>query len=116
MEVVLYVPEVELEDFPEEATESSGQHEQPSESPCTQGTVISLLSLEIFPTANLLERIRQGKLYYLDLDGVTPKAKGGSHSHNKRQNYSKQPRSLVINKPTKIHKRPGHLSTQSLRR
>ena len=114
MEVVLSVPEAELEDFPEEATESSGQQEQPSESSCTQGTVTSLLSLEIFPTADLLERIRQGKLYYLDLDGVTPKAKGGSHSYNKRQNYSKWPRSLVTNKPTKICKRPGHLSIQSL--
>ena len=29
---MLSVPEAELEDFPEEATESSGQQEQPSES------------------------------------------------------------------------------------
>ena len=78
MEVVLSVPEAELEDFPEEVTESSQQQEQPSESSRTQGTVKSLLSV-----ADLLERIRQGKLYYLDLDGVTPKAKGGSHSFNK---------------------------------
>ena len=49
MEVVLSVPEAELEDFPEEATESSGQQEQPSESSHTQGTVKSLLSVEIFP-------------------------------------------------------------------
>ena len=42
MEVVLSVPEAELEDFPEEATKSSGQQEQPSESSHTQGTVKSL--------------------------------------------------------------------------
>ena len=29
MEVVLSVPEAELEDFPEEATESSGQQDNP---------------------------------------------------------------------------------------
>ena len=75
MEVVLSVPEAELEDFPEEVTESSGQQEQPSESSHTQGTVKSLLSVEIFPTADLLERIRQGKLYYLDLDGITLRLK-----------------------------------------
>ena len=39
MEVVLSVPEAELEDFLEEATESSGQQTQPSESSQTQGTV-----------------------------------------------------------------------------
>ena len=78
MEVVLSVPEAELEDFPEEVTESSGQQKQLSESSQTQGTVKSLLSVEIFPTVDLLERIRQGRLSYLDLDGITPKAKGGS--------------------------------------
>ena len=87
MEVVLYVSEADLDDFPEEATESSRQQEQPSESSHIQGTVKSLLSLEIFPMAALLERIRQGKLNYLDLDGITPKAKGGSPSYNKRQKY-----------------------------
>ena len=93
MEVVLSVPEAELEDFPEEATESSGQQKQPSESTQTQGTVKSLLSVEIFPMADLLERIRQGRLPYLDLDGITPKAKGGSTKYKfaRRHNdsYSK---------------------------
>ena len=106
MEVVLSVPEAELEDFPEEATESSGQRKQPSESSQTQGTVKSLLSVEIFPTADLLERIRQGRLSYLD--GITPKAKGGSTKYKmaRRHNnsYSKQPRSLVINKPIQVRK------------
>ena len=78
MEVVLSIPEAELEDFPEEATESSGQQIQPSESSQTQGTVKSLLSIKLSPTADLLEKIRQGRLSYLDLNGATPKAKGGS--------------------------------------
>ena len=114
MEVVLSVPEAELEAFPEEATKSSGQQEQSSESSRTQGTVKSLFSVEVFPMADLLERVKQGKLYYLDLDGVTPKTEGGSNSYNKRRNYSKRPRSLVTNKPTKLCKRPGHPSLQSL--
>ena len=76
MEVVLSVPEAELEDFSEEATESSGQQTQPSESSQTQGTVKSLLSVKLFPMADLLEKIRRGKLSYLDLNGATPKAKG----------------------------------------
>ena len=75
MEVVLSVPEAELEDFPEEATESSGQQIQPSKSSQTQGTVKSLLSIKLFPTAELLEKIRRDRLSYLDLDWATPKAK-----------------------------------------
>ena len=58
MEVVLSVPEAKLEDFPEEATESSGQQIQPNESSQTQGTVKSLLSVKLFPMADLLEKIR----------------------------------------------------------
>ena len=116
MEVVLYVSEAELEVFPEEATKSSGQQEQPSESSRTQGTVKSLFSVEVFPTADLLERIKQGKLNYLDLDGFTPKSEGGSNSYNKRWKHSKQLRSLVTNKPTKLCKRPGRPSFRSLRR
>ena len=115
MEVVLSVPEAELEAFPEEVTKSSGQQEQSSESSRTQGTVKSLFSVEVFPTADLLERVKQGRLYYLDLDGVTPKTEGGSNSYNKRRNYSKRPRLLVTNKPTKLCKQPGRPSLQSLR-
>ena len=88
MEVVLSVPEAELEDFPEEATESSGQQTQPSESSQTQGTVKSLLSVEIFPMADLLERIRQGRLPYLDLNGNTAKAKGGSTKYKITRQHS----------------------------
>ena len=43
MEVVLSVSEAELEVFPEEATKSSGQQEQPSESSRTQGTAKKLV-------------------------------------------------------------------------
>ena len=84
MEVVLSVSEAELEAFPEEATNSSGQQEQPSESSHTQGTVKSLFSVEVFPMADLLERVKQSKLNYLDLDGFTPKSEGGSNNYNKR--------------------------------
>ena len=79
MEVVLSVSEAELEEFPEEAMESSGPQKQPSESSQMQGTVRSLLSVEISPTADLLEKIRQGRISYLN--GITPKAKGGSTEH-----------------------------------
>ena len=41
MEVVLSVSEAELEEFPEEATEPSGQQELPSETSQTPGTVKS---------------------------------------------------------------------------
>ena len=115
MEVVLSVPEAEL-DFPEDATESSGQQTQPSESSQIQGTVKSLLSIELFPTAELLEKIRQGRLSYLDLDGATPKVKGGSTKDKiPRQymnSYRKRPWSLVIDKPTKECKRPSRPDIQ----
>ena len=115
MEVVLSVPEAELEAFPEEVTKSSGQQEQSSESSHTQGTGKSLFSVEAFPMADLLKRVRQGKLYYLDLDGVTSKIEGGSNRYNKRWNYSKRLRLLVTNKPTKLCRRLDHPSLQSLR-
>ena len=74
MEVVLSVSEAELEEFPEEAKESSGQQKQLSETSQIQGTVKSLLSVEISPTADLLEKLRWGKVSYVT--GITPK--GGS--------------------------------------
>ena len=58
MEIVLSVSEAELEEFPEEATESSGQQEQPRETSQTQGTVKSLLSVDLSPTVDLLEKLR----------------------------------------------------------
>ena len=113
MEVVLTAPEAELEEFPEEATESSGQ--QRRETSQIQGTVTSLLSVEISPTADLLEKFRWGKVSYVT--GITPK--GGSigcqeHKVFRRpdNSHSKQLWSLVIKKPIVSHKRPGRLDTQ----
>ena len=71
MGAVLTVSEAELEEFPEEAKESSGQQKQPSETSQIQGTVKSLLSVEISPIADLLEKLRWGKVSYVT--GITPK-------------------------------------------
>ena len=115
MEVVLTVSEAGLEEFPEEATESSGQQKQPSETSQIQGTVKSLLSVEISPTADLVEKLRRGKVSYVT--GITPK--GGSigcqeHKVFRRPDncHSKRLRLLVIKKPIVARKRPGHLNTQ----
>ena len=116
MEVVLTVSETELEEFREEATESSGQQKQPSESSQIQDTVKSLLSVEISPTVDLLEKLRWGKVSYVM--GIT--SKGGSigcqeHKISRQPNnhYSKQPRSLVIKKPIVARKQPGCLVPSS---
>ena len=57
MEIVISVSETELEEFLEEAPESSGQEEQSSETLHTQGTVKSLLSIDTSPTPELLDKI-----------------------------------------------------------
>ena len=115
MEVVLIVSEAELEEFPEEATESSGQQKQPNETSQIQGTVKSLLSVEISPTADMVEKLRQGKVSYVT--GITPK--GGSIGCQEHKVFrqpdnchSKRLQLLVIKKPIVAHKRPGHLNTQ----
>ena len=105
MEIALSVSEAELEEFPEEATESSELLEQPSGTSQGQGTVKSLLSVDTSPTANLLEKLRRGKVSYVT--GNTPT--GGSNGHQENEEYkvaeqphncnSKQPRSFVITKP-----------------
>ena len=74
MEIVISVSEAELEEFPEEAPESSGQQEQSSETSHTQGTVKSLLSINTSPTPELLEKIKRGRIACLL--GDTPE--GGS--------------------------------------
>ena len=75
MEIVISVSEAELEEFPEEeAPESSGKQEQSGKTLPIQGTVKSLLSIEVSPTLELLERIKRGRIAYLL--GRTPK--GGS--------------------------------------
>ena len=57
MEIVIPVSEAELEEFPEEAPESSGLQGQSSETLHTQGTVKSLLSIDTSPTPELLDKI-----------------------------------------------------------
>ena len=84
MEIVLSVSEAELEEFPEEAAESSGQQEQPRETSQTQGTVKSLLSVDLSPTADLLERLRRGEIFCLT--GNTPEG-GSSGTRSETQGY-----------------------------
>ena len=57
MEIVISISKAELDQFPEEAPESSGQQEQSSETSRTQGTVKSLLSIDTSPTPELLDKI-----------------------------------------------------------
>ena len=118
MEIVISVPEAELEEFPEEeAPESSGKQEQSGKILPTQGTVKSLLSIDTSPTPELLEKIPRGRIAYLSR--CTPE--GGSSRG--LQNYkatkqpkpshdSKRPGSLAIRKPIKVHKRPKSLVTR----
>ena len=99
MEVEIHVSEEELEEFPEEATESTGIQEQSGKTSHAQkpGTVQSLLSIEVFPTPSLLRKIHKGYTKYVI--GETPKVLGGSFSQVKRPYpvvpNSKRPRSLV---------------------
>ena len=57
MEIVISVSEAELEEFPEEAPESTEQQEQSRETSYAQGTVKFLLLVDTYPTPELLERI-----------------------------------------------------------
>ena len=87
MEIVISVSEAELEEFPEEAPESSRQQEQSSDTLHTQGTVRSLLSIDTSPTPELLEKIKRGRIAYLIRD--TPK--GGSNRKFQTYKVVKQP-------------------------
>ena len=116
MEIVISVSEAELEEFPEEAPESSGQQEQSGKTSPIQGTVKSLLSIDTSPTLELLEKIKRGRIAYLL--GRTPKAGSNQGLQNykvakrpKPDHYNKQPRSLAIHKPIKVHKRSKSLVT-----
>ena len=73
MEIELFVSEKELEDFPEEAADSSGTQEQSSLTSPSQGTGKSLLSVDTLPTPELLDRIRKGKIAHIV--GYTPSLK-----------------------------------------
>ena len=99
MEVEIHVPEEELAEFPEEATESTGIQEQSGKTSQVhkQGTVQSLLSIKAFPTPSLLRKIHKGYTRYVVRE--TPDVLGGSFRQSK-QLYpvvprSKRPRSLV---------------------
>ena len=61
MEIVISVSEAELEEFREEAPESSGQQEQSGKTSPIQGTVKSLLSIDASPTLELLEKIKRAE-------------------------------------------------------
>ena len=62
MEIVISVSEAELLEFPEEEIpESSRQQEQSGETSHTPGTVESLLSINILPTPELLEKIKRAE-------------------------------------------------------
>ena len=109
MEIVISVSEAELEEFPEEAPESSGQQEQSGKTSPTQGTVKSLLSIDTSPTPELLEKIKRGRIAHLLR--YTPE--GGSNrglqtykaaKQPKPDCYNKRPGSLAIRKPIKVLK------------
>ena len=82
MEIVIFVSEAELEEFPEEASESTELQEQSSTSSHSQGTVKSLLSVDTSPTPELLDRIRRGKVALLI--GESPSSVGGSGNRPRR--------------------------------
>ena len=88
MEIVISVSEAELEEFPEEAPESSGKQEQSGKILPIQGTVKSLLSIDTSPTPELLEKIKRGRIAY-QLRG-TPK--GGSNQGLQNHKAAKQPK------------------------
>ena len=74
MEIVISVSEAELEEFPEEAPESTGQQEQSRETSYAQGTVKCLLLVDTYPTPELLDRTQRGRV--ASMTGKSPK--GGS--------------------------------------
>ena len=101
MEVEIHVSEEELAEFPEEATNSTGQQEQSGKTKQTpnQGTVQSLLLVRTTPTLSLLRKIRKGYTRYVIRE--SPKSSGGSSSQYKR------PYSVVVK-----NKRPRSLATR----
>ena len=76
MEIVISVSEAELEEFPEEAPESTGQQEQSRETSYAQGTVKG----DTYPTPELLDRIQKGRV--ASMIGKSPK--GGSDNRDNR--------------------------------
>ena len=114
MEIELFVSVKELEEFPEEAADSSETQEQSNSTSPSQGTVKSLLSVDTSPTPKLLDRIRKGKVAHIV--GYAPSLKGGSIKGALRPRrskpyirYCKQPWLLVIRVRPQVSKQPSHL-------
>ena len=78
MEVEIQVSEEELAEFPEEATDSTGQQSGKTSQAPNQGTVQSLLLVRATPTLSLLRKIRKGYTRYVIRE--SPKSLGGSGS------------------------------------
>ena len=84
MEVEIHVSEEELAEFPEEATDSTGEQSQSGKTSQTpnQGIVQSLLFVRTSPTPSLLKKIKKGYTRYII--GESPRSLGGSFSQYKR--------------------------------
>ena len=105
MGIVISVSEAELEKFPEEAPESTGQQEQSRETSYAQGTVKCLLLVDTCPTPELLDRIRRGRV--ASMIGKSPK--GGSDNRDNRfqkNKVCKQPVNSYSKRPVEYSKRP----------
>ena len=114
MEIELFVSEKELEEFQEEAPESTGTQEQSSMTSQSQGTVKSLLSADTSPAPELLDGIRKGKIAHIL--GCTPSLRGGSKTRIVKNRglqsvtkCCKRPWSLVIRIKPQASKQPSHL-------
>ena len=111
MEIVISVSKTELEEFPEEAPESTGQQEQSRETSYAQGTVECLLLVDTGPTPELLDRIQRSRL--VSMIGKSPKG-GSDNRHNRFQknkvckqpinSYSKQPVNSYSKRPVEYSK------------
>ena len=103
MEVVKFVSEAELEQFPEEAPKLTDLQEQSDMTLQPQSTVKSLLLADTSPSPELLNRIHRDKVTHLL--GNSPNFVGGSGRRPKRHKvlkhptpyrYNKQPQLLVV--------------------
>ena len=97
MEIVISVSEAELEEFPEEAPESTGQQEQSRETSYAQGTVKCLLLVDTYLTPELLDRIRRGKVASM----IRKSPKGGSDNRDNRFQKNK-----VCKQPVNSYSKP----------
>ena len=115
MEVVIFVSEAELGEFPEEVLESTEPQEQSNTTSQLQGTLKSLLSVDT-STPKLLDRICRGKIAHLlgessNLIGGSDSRPIGYKAHKRSTSYhcNKQPRLLVSYRHPRVCKQPGYL-------